>query len=138
MEKIKYNQTCLVYLAISNPLFIGSRTLVLFVAFLEFFFGFFIFYLAALCNLIIDCFLLMISLFYLNIGNISKDISLPNFVLRLQDTLGSVPRIVATARLIYVCFLSNSHQIFVNAYIEFHKVIKLIKKNKLYEIFRKV
>ena len=25
-------------------------------------------------------FLLMISLFYLNIGNISKDISLPNFV----------------------------------------------------------
>ncbi len=44
MEKIKYNQTCLVYLAISaNPLFIGSRTLVLFVPFLEFFFGFFYF-----------------------------------------------------------------------------------------------
>ena len=43
--------------------------------------AFFIFYLAALWNLIIDFFLLMISLFYLNIGNISKDISLPNFVL---------------------------------------------------------
>ncbi len=26
MEKIKYNQTCLVYLAILNPLFIGSRS----------------------------------------------------------------------------------------------------------------
>ncbi len=80
MEKIKYNQTCLVYLGISNPLFIGSSALVLFVPFLEFFYGFFIFHLAALRNLIID-FFLMISLFYLNIGNIFKDISLPNFVL---------------------------------------------------------
>ncbi len=26
VEKIKYNQTCLVYLAILNPLFIGSRS----------------------------------------------------------------------------------------------------------------
>ena len=43
VEKIKYNQTCLVYLAISNPLFIGSSTLVLFVPFLEFFYGFFYF-----------------------------------------------------------------------------------------------
>ena len=42
-EKIKYNQTCLVYLAISNPLFIGSSTLVIFVPFLEFFFSFFYF-----------------------------------------------------------------------------------------------
>ena len=43
MEKIKYNQTCLVYLAVSNPLFIGSSTLVIFFPFLEFFFGFFYF-----------------------------------------------------------------------------------------------
>ncbi len=57
--------------------------------------------------------------------------------LRLQDTFGSVPQIVATARLIYVCFLSNSHQIFINA-CRISEIIKLIKKNKLYEIFRKI
>ncbi len=65
---------------ILNPLFIGSRTLVLFVPLLEFFFAFFIFYLAAFCNLLLDFFFLIIWLFYLNIGNISEDISLPDFV----------------------------------------------------------
>ena len=32
------------------------------------------------CNLLFDFFFIMISLFYLNIGNISEDISLLNFV----------------------------------------------------------
>ncbi len=81
MQKIKYNQTCLVYLAILSPLFIGSRTLVFLSLSSSFSSAFFIFHLAPFCYLLIDFFLLMISLLYLNTGNISKDISLLNFVL---------------------------------------------------------
>ena len=57
--------------------------------------------------------------------------------LRLQDTLGRALRKFAFARLIYK---SDFYQIFTkgsSVHVGLHKVGKLIKYNKTYEIFRK-